>query len=375
MASYRKRGKSWQYRIVIQDPFSKKQKEYSESGFATKREAIHAADERKKKIMNGYEQGDLVFATFALDWLERYVKDKLRPNTYKSYKAALKLHTIPYFGGIELHEIKPMMYQKFIDSLLEKNLSTETARRIHNVCYQVFKRAVINRYIENNPAANVSIKKKTVKKLKFLEPAYLSGFYKEAYKRGHLYGLFFKCLFESGLRKGEAAALKWSDIQWKEDSLHITETLDFQPEDQKKLFGPVKKESSVRIIKMRKSFMSELQEHLKYQNQRKLYLGDAYQHDFNLVFCREDGTPLPKSTLYNAFKACLEKIDATALPIHSTRHTHAVMLLEAGADMKYIQERLGHGSFAITSDTYSHVSKKIEGRSIEKFDEYMDKLK
>src|SRR5690606_28393265 len=125
---------------------------------------------------------------------------------------------------------------------------------------------------------------------------------------------------------------------WKEGALNITETLDFQPEEGDPLFGPVKKIASRRVVKMRKSFMIELQEHLKYQNQRKLYLGDAYHHELNLVFCRDNGTPLPKSTLYNAFKSCLEKVGAPALPIHSTRHTHAVMLIEAGADMKYIQE-------------------------------------
>jgi site-specific recombinase XerD len=46
------------------------------------------------------------------------------------------------------------------------------------------------------------------------------------------------------------------------------------------------------------------------------------------------------------------------------------MLLEAGADMKYVKERLGHGSMQITADIYSHVSKRIATRSLEKFDEY-----
>lgn len=48
------------------------------------------------------------------------------------------------------------------------------------------------------------------------------------------------------------------------------------------------------------------------------------------------------------------------IPIHSLRHTHADLLLEASADMKYVQERLGHVSIQITSDVYAHISKKIE---------------
>lgn len=85
--------------------------------------------------------------------------------------------------------------------------------------------------------------------------------------------------------------------------------------------------------------------------------------------CRDDGTPLPKSTLFNAFKGSLEEIGHLSMPIHSTRDTHAVMLLEAGTDMNFVQERLGHGSMQITSDEYAHVSKKIAARSIDKFDE------
>ncbi|CAM4028949.1 tyrosine-type recombinase/integrase [Lederbergia lenta] len=100
----------------------------------------------------------------------------------------------------------------------------------------------------------------------------------------------------------------------------------------------------------------------------------TYHHDLNLGLCRDDGSPLPKSTLFNAFKACLEKIDGPKLPIHSTRHTHAVMMLEAGADTKMVQERLGHGSMQITSDVYAHVSKRIETRSIDKFDAYMREI-
>jgi len=59
------------------------------------------------------------------------------------------------------------------------------------------------------------------------------------------------------------------------------------------------------------------------------------------------------------------------MPIHSLRHTHAVLLLEAGNDMKYVQERLEHGSFIITSDVYSHISKKIKEISMEKYEALM----
>lgn len=59
------------------------------------------------------------------------------------------------------------------------------------------------------------------------------------------------------------------------------------------------------------------------------------------------------------------------MPIHSLRHTHAVLLLKAGDDMKYVQKRLGRGSMRITADIYTHVSKKIYKSSMEKFKAHM----
>ena len=103
-----------------------------------------------------------------------------------------------------------------------------------------------------------------------------------------------------------------------------------------------------------------MQFHLTFQNQNKVALNDRYHHDINLVFCRNDGNFLPKSTLFNAFGLILKRAGLPKLPIHSLRNTHAVLLLEAGADIKYIQERLGHGSIQITADVYSHISKKID---------------
>lgn len=80
---------------------------------------------------------------------------------------------------------------------------------------------------------------------------------------------------------------------------------------------------------------------------------------------------MPKSTLFNAFSRILKRAGIKSLPIHSLRHTHAVPQLEAGADMKYLQQRLGHGSYQITADVYSHVTKKMEEMNNKKFDDYM----
>jgi integrase len=80
---------------------------------------------------------------------------------------------------------------------------------------------------------------------------------------------------------------------------------------------------------------------------------------------------MPKSSLFNSFSRILKRIGLPAMPIHSFRHTHAVLILEAGNDMKYVLERLGHGSMRITADIYTHISKKTNESSMDKFEAHM----
>ncbi|WP_235431587.1 site-specific integrase [Paenibacillus sp. VT-400] len=145
-------------------------------------------------------------------------------------------------------------------------------------------------------------------------------------------------LIETGMRKGEAAALKWIDIDLDKHFITIDETLDFTAKNKEKLFGDTNRQ---------------------WQEHNKGILGDRYHHDLDLVLCREDGNFMPKSSLFNAFSRILQRCDLPSLPIHSLRHTCAVLLLESRANMKFVQEQLGHGSIQITSD----VCAKSQARS------------
>ncbi|WP_340393802.1 tyrosine-type recombinase/integrase [Paenibacillus sp. FSL E2-0177] len=120
--------------------------------------------------------------------------------------------------------------------------------------------------------------------------------------------------------------------------------------------------NSQRTIKISQSIISDLKQHIKYQNQNKLAWKGSY---------RDDGNFMPKSSLFNSFSRILKRIGLPAMPIHSFRHTHAVLILEAGNDMKYVLERLGHGSMRITANIYTHISKKINESSMDKFEAHM----
>lgn len=362
----------YEYRIKYKDPITQKYREKSKKGFTSHPEALHAATLVEKRLLEGFEQVPISLEEFLKTWLEEYKKDVVRKNTYNQHVYSVEKHILPYFKNILMQNIKPIMYQKFLNYLAdEKGYSKRTIEIVHTTFYNACDRAVNLGKIERNPCKNAIIKGKVKnKEIEYMESDNIQKFLTTAYADNYNYWIFFKTLIQTGMRKGEAAALQWTDIDLKNKTITINKTLDFQTKEGEDLFGDTKNYNSNRVITISQSLANDLHFHMKYQNQNKLILNEMYRHDLNLVFCRNNGDILPKSTLFNAMKRITKKAGVPDIPIHALRHTHAVLLLESGASMKYVQERLGHGSMQITADVYSHVSKKIEEDSMNKFEDY-----
>lgn len=373
--TYRKRNGKWEYRIRFQDPITKKQKERSKRGFSTKAKAKHAAEIVMSQLKSGYDQTDIKLSDFLDFWLREYKQNQVSKNTLSSLRNSIEIHIKPYFRNIELRSVTPALYQEFLNKLNEKGLARNTILKIHNAFYNAMKRARINKNIMDNPCEDAIIPGKHKKEdVKFIDSSEIGIFLREAYKYGYIYWIFFKLLIETGLRKGEAGALQWSDINFNNKEIAINKNLDFQPDAKELPFGDTKNFNSKRIITISKSLTDDLRFHANWQNQNKQKINDIYRHDLNLVLCKKDGNFMPKSSLFNAFSRTLKRAGIKSLPIHSLRHTHAVLLLESGANMKFIQERLGHGSYQITADVYSHVSKRMEQKNTAQFEAYMDDI-
>ncbi|MGF9644082.1 tyrosine-type recombinase/integrase [Paenibacillus sp. MABNS29] len=373
MANFKRLKSGWRYRLKYTDPFTQQQKEKSEAGFRTKPEAELAAADFLKKIKQGYEQSDITLVDYICNWIDNYKKGAVRKNTIKQHQNSLNTHIKPYFKLLMLKDLKPDMYQKFLDACLGKGLSRRTVEIINSTVYGAIEHALVQGKLERNPCKGSIIKGDGKKKsIEFIDSGDIPNFLHTARGYGYIHWIFYKTLIETGMRKGEAAALKWPDIDFDEKTIHIDETLDFQPDNEDELFGDTKTFRSTRTITISSTLVNDLKYHLEWQDQNKANLGESmYRHDLNLVLCRNDGNPMPKSTLFNSFQRILKRSDLNDdLRIHSLRHTYAVLMLEAGADIKFVQEQLGHGSVQITSDVYAHISKKLEKRNIDKYEQY-----
>lgn len=375
MASFKKHETGWEYRIRYKDPITQKFKEKSQRGFETKKEAQFAAATAEKKLLEGFEQTDLPLVAYLNDWLQEYKVGSVRKNTLLQHQNNIKNHIAPYFQEIRMSDVKPILYQKFLNHLAQKGYSKGTIEIVHCTMHGALEKAVVIGKLERNPCKGVTIKgEEKLKQLKFIDSDDIPGFLQMSRQYGYIYWIFFKVLIETGMRKGEAAALTWSDVDLKQRTISINKTLDFGANVDEELFGDPKTFNSTRVITISQALTNDLKYHMNYLNKNKLAWKGSYKHQLNLVLCRDDGNFMPKSSLFNAFSKSLKRTGLAPMPIHSLRHTHAVLLLEAGNDLKYVQERLGHGSMSITADVYSHISKKIEAASMNKFEAHMSKI-
>ncbi len=151
MASFKKLKSGWRYRLKYTDPFTQQQKEKSEAGFRTKPEVELAAAEFLRQLKQGFEQSDIPLVDYIRNWINNYKKGVVRKNTIKLHENNLNTHIKPYFKRLMLKDLKPDMYQVFLDSLFKKGLSKRTVEIINSTVYSAMEHALIQGKILRNP--------------------------------------------------------------------------------------------------------------------------------------------------------------------------------------------------------------------------------
>ncbi|PNQ80585.1 site-specific integrase [Paenibacillus sp. F4] len=387
MASFKKyktktKGTLWMFKIDTGvDPKTGKRTNTTRRGFASKSEAKLAADELEVHLQDGTlinESKNILISTFLEDWVEIYKRKTVRNNTYKQHKNNIKNHLVPNLGFEKVTKLTNAQYQNFINEMISKR-SKRTVEIIHTTMLSAMYKAVELEVIKKNPCSKITIPDPNINKLKspdtlkYLTKKEVFDFLNAAFVDNWKYYIFFKTLIETGLRKGEALALQRDDVNIDEKRIIVNKTLVYDEMKYENIFSPPKTNASNRKILITENLSRELKSHIVKQKEDELQLDQVDRNDFGLVFNRGDGLPFAKSTLQRAFKRICKNagIDKN-ITIHGLRHTHAVLMLESGASMKEVQERLGHASIEVTADIYAHITEFIEVRSIDNYAAYMN---
>jgi integrase len=385
MGSVRWREDTGKYVIDYYDNLGKR---HVETVGTNKHQGIDMLTEKMHQINTGTytppSQGR-TFKEFVEGWLNGKVGVKDR--TKISYEGIVKNHLLPYFGQARISDLKRDNIRDLVKAKVDENrLSPKTIHNILLVLHQILDDAQVEGLVLHNPYVKIEKPKRERPEVDFLRTHEIRTFLKacEAVKEPEKkisgisekkkeklpkcettrYALFYTAIF-SGMRRGELLGLKWADIEWLNQKIHVKRSL------YKNTFQTPKSEYSKRAIDMGPRLIQVLKEHRIKQNETRLKVGSGWS-DSDLVFCQNNGTPLDGDNLYHRdLRGILKKAGLRAIRIHDLRHTFASILISAGHNLKYIQTQMGHSSVKITLDLYAHLMPEVYEGAAKKSEDFV----
>lgn len=283
-------------------------------------------------------------------WLAADKKHSVRPSTYDYYARQVE-RAERHIGTVKLDQLKVAHIQHCYAALLEEGYAPRCVEMVHSVLRMALRRAVQWDLISRSPVQLVKPPRPTPKEMQTLSPAEVHIFFEHT-KDDRLHGLWV-VLLTTGLRIGEAMALRWDDIDLETGSLTVRRTVQ-RLKGRGLVVGEPKTARSRRTVYLSAGSIVALKLHEARQKIERRNARDLWQ-DRNLVFCTEVGGFTDPAGINLALHRRLKAAGLPKLRVHDLRHTAATYLLSLGVHPKVVQDMLGHSSIAQTLDTYSHM--------------------
>lgn len=298
---------------------------------------------------SGVVRASATFGEFVAEFLaqieRRFILGTASPGTLDRYQCLAQKHIIPRWGKVKTGELNEGAVERWYESLRDPrnaDLSLASVKLVHCVmlgALRLAKRAgaVPKGFLSSHkfPSAR---KERATPVGKAFSRAEASAWLKEARKVPTAGPLIFSLL--TGVRKGEALALKWSDLDWEAGTAHIQRTRS-SLRNGKYYEGAPKTAASNRIIHLSPSALTVLTE-------ARARTSGEY------VFVGAMGRPMLPSMLGRLMPRICAAAGVPRLRVHDLRHTHASFLLADGKPIAAISKHLGHSSPAVTLRIYAH---------------------
>lgn len=383
MATFRKlKSGNWQARV------SKDGKEFSIGTFRTKKEAEIEAAKVEERIYYGQTLNDrnMSFGEVANEWLFVHKKATVKEPTFEQLEVIVRLHILPYFENKRIMRVRRSEIKQWLtlfadakDANGKIKYSFGSRVKYLSVLKSIFHYAVHElEILEKNPADrlkapvqdSVSVRKKikyfSLEELNTLLD-YMYSYKHQRFESYQIYYMLMYFLSQTGLRISEALALQWSDIQGSKL------TVERQTSRNKKnglKITTLKNTSSYRTIGLEDDLLRELRKFKLKQNELILRGETFHKNEDGIIFQNYLGNYLTPSTVRESIIEYCKKAKVEYKGTHGFRHTHAVLLLESGASLKFVSQRLGHKTIKTTADTYLDITQKIEEDELRKFASY-----
>jgi integrase len=298
----------------------------------------------------------VTMAVFVDDWIRKALPASNRkPTTQANYATIARTHVSPApFGTLTMNRLRPSDLEALLVAKRRAGLSPSTVRTIYTVARSILDIAVRDGLVRRNIAS--AVKRPAVKRT---DARYLTaeeaGRLLAAARDERLCPLVI-LLLGTGLRRGEALGLHWRDVDIAAGVLRVRWTIARIGGEL--VFTEPKTERSRRFVSLPAPVVDALKRHRTALAAEKLaaVIWQPWLDHDDLVFPTQVGTPTDPRNALRAFSAIAERAGLAGVTLHTLRHSAASALIASGAHVKVVQEMLGHSSYGITADIYSHVN-------------------
>lgn len=315
---------------------------------------------------------DKLFIFCIEDWLERK-KRRVRLDTYEAYQCYYDNHLKPFFEprNLKIDEVTPRLIQKYVDQKEREGQSPNSINKHLVVLNGVFKEAAALQEVSLNPCANVTISRIEEE---FHGTAYeaadakrlLTTIEGDAIEPAVYLGLYL------GLRRSEVVGLRWGDIDFEHNVVHIRNTVvRFKTISELEKTKSRASKRDLYLPRGLKQYLLSLR--ARTETHRQLF-GKAY-HDGEHICQWPDGRTYTPDYVSRRFKRILELNGLPQIRFHDLRHTAGSLLINQGQSVKQVQEFLGHEKASTTLDIYTHLSFEGKKDTGEKLDELLSGAK
>lgn len=356
----RRRGATWTYVIdVPPDPGTGRRRQTTKGGFATKKAAEEAM---RDAIVRGSAAtgGGQSLGDYLDEWLEA-VTPRLRETTAGGYARAVA-DIKAGLGAVRLRDLTPLMIERFYAELARtggrkgRGLSAKSIRNYHVTLRKALADAERLGIVDRNAAARAKAPTAARPQTPTWTSDELARFLRHV-EGDPLYALWV-LLATTGMRRGEAIGLRWSDVDLARGTVSVNQSVTTV--GTKVVVAPPKSDRSRRRLVLDPATVSVLEVHQERLRRDRELLGSPLgRGDF--VFSEPDGTPLHPDAVTRRFQTLSRQSGLPRLRgPHDLRHTWASLALAAGVHPKVVSDRLGHSTISITIDTYSHAIPSLD---------------
>lgn len=315
------------------------------------------------------------FGDYLLDeWLPA-LKVDVELTTYVGCESHIHNYIIPALGDVPVSAITHRMLKEFYQQLLLTNwqrsgthlLSKGTVTRIHAAVSWSLQSLVETGRLPANPAwgARPRVKKSERYEPVIWTPEELCEFLD--YAQTDELAALWNVLALTGMRRGEALGLRWSDFSRGYTHVSVKRALVHVD---RSTYVSAPKGTQGRRLDIMKPTAAALRKHRATVMRQRRRAGLSPLQPSNFVFTRASGDHLSPNMTSKKFVELAKRGGFTRIRLHDLRHTHASHLLQAGANLKAVQERLGHADPMFTIDTYVHLLPTIQAYAIKTLAEF-----